>query len=118
MYGGVASWTGHLLNFLYPPQCAVCSDRFGLETGHRVCARCLARVEKIPEPICSICGGPRQTAALKETTARVKQFLDDAFYSLDGKSAERAAQSLIELMNRDKSPVSTAASTTTANPES
>lgn len=58
---------GYVVNFLYPPRCAVCATRFGLEAGHRVCAECLARAEKLPEPICSICGGPLESAAGAQT---------------------------------------------------
>jgi ComF family protein len=52
----------HVANFLYPPRCAVCGDRFGLESRRCVCEPCLARVEKIPAPICAICGAPMQSA--------------------------------------------------------
>jgi ComF family protein len=54
----------HFANLLYPPRCAVCGDRFGLEAERRVCARCLSRTEKIAQPICSICGAPMQSATL------------------------------------------------------
>jgi len=52
----------HVANFLYPPRCAVCGDRFGLEAARRVCERCLSRVEKIAPPICSICGAPMESS--------------------------------------------------------
>jgi ComF family protein len=63
---GVDEALRHVANFLYPPRCAVCGDRFGLETERRVCELCLARVERILEPICSICGAPMQSAAAAE----------------------------------------------------
>jgi ComF family protein len=53
----------HVANFLYPPRCAVCGDRFDLAAARRVCARCLSRVEKITHPICSICGAPMEAGA-------------------------------------------------------
>jgi len=59
---GVDEALRHVANFLYPPRCAVCGDRFGLEAARRVCEPCLARVEKIPQPICAICGAPMQSA--------------------------------------------------------
>jgi ComF family protein len=52
----------HVMNFLYPPRCAACGERFDLDAEHRVCAVCLARVERLPEPLCSICGGPLESA--------------------------------------------------------
>jgi len=52
----------HVANFLYPPRCAVCGDRFDLAAAHRVCRPCLARVERIAHPICSICGAPMESS--------------------------------------------------------
>ena len=52
----------HVANFLYPPKCAVCGDRFGLAAARRVCERCLSRVEKIAHPICLICGAPMESS--------------------------------------------------------
>ncbi|HEY6418050.1 MAG TPA: ComF family protein [Candidatus Binataceae bacterium] len=49
---------GQLVNFLYPPRCAACGARFGLDDGRRVCGDCLARMERLPEPLCVVCGGP------------------------------------------------------------
>ncbi len=51
-----------ILNFLYPPQCAACGAGFGLDANTRVCAACLAKVEPLPAPLCSICGGPVESA--------------------------------------------------------
>ena len=59
---GVDAALRHVANFLYPPRCAVCGDRFSLETKRRVCELCLSRAEKIPEPICAICGAPMESA--------------------------------------------------------
>jgi ComF family protein len=66
---GVDAVLTHVTNFLYPPRCAVCGDRFGLAAEGRVCATCLARVEKIRAPICAICGGPMQSANANSATA-------------------------------------------------
>src|SRR5713226_4925451 len=52
-----------VLNFLYPPRCAACGERFALHDGRRVCARCVARIERMPEPRCEICGGPIESVA-------------------------------------------------------
>ena len=52
-----------VLDFLYPPRCAACGAPLASETGRRVCARCVARVEHLPEPRCQICGGPLESAA-------------------------------------------------------
>lgn len=48
----------YLVNFLYPPRCAACEARMPIEARNRVCARCLARVERLAEPLCAKCGTP------------------------------------------------------------
>jgi len=50
-----------ILNFLYPPDCAVCSRPQPLDSRRRVCAGCLASIERITEPFCSRCGAPIAT---------------------------------------------------------
>jgi len=50
-----------VLNFLYPPRCAGCGEKFALHDGRRVCARCVAKVEQMPSPRCEICGGPLES---------------------------------------------------------
>ncbi len=52
-----------VVNFLYPPRCAACGERFALHDGRRVCARCVGRVERMPAPRCEICGGPIESVA-------------------------------------------------------
>jgi ComF family protein len=52
-----------VLNFLYPPRCAACGEKFALHEGRRVCARCVARVERMPTECCEICGGPLESVA-------------------------------------------------------
>lgn len=47
-----------VLDFLYPPRCAACGTPLAAESERRVCARCVLRVERMPEPRCEICGGP------------------------------------------------------------
>lgn len=53
-----------VLDFLYPPRCAACGTPLASEAAQqkRVCARCVARVERMPEPRCEICGGPLESA--------------------------------------------------------
>jgi ComF family protein len=48
----------YLINFVYPPRCAACDRRLPLETTHRVCADCLAAVERLHDPLCMVCGVP------------------------------------------------------------
>ena len=48
----------YLINFVYPPRCAACERRLALETTRRVCADCLAAVERLHEPLCMVCGVP------------------------------------------------------------
>lgn len=56
-----------VLDFLYPPRCAACEAPLASEAGRRVCARCVARVEQLPDPRCEICGGPLESAANEGT---------------------------------------------------
>ncbi len=53
-----------VLDFLYPPRCAACGIRLASEAGprKRVCARCVVRAERMPEPRCHVCGGPLESA--------------------------------------------------------
>jgi len=53
-----------VLDFLYPPRCAACGTPLASEAGQqkRVCARCVARIERMPEPRCEVCGGPLESA--------------------------------------------------------
>lgn len=46
----------YLLNFLYPPRCAVCETALPIDTTRRVCAPCLGAVEPLRPPLCIICG--------------------------------------------------------------
>jgi ComF family protein len=48
----------YLLNFIFPPRCAGCFARFPISETRRVCAVCLAGVERLREPWCAICGIP------------------------------------------------------------
>ncbi|MGA2410037.1 MAG: ComF family protein [Candidatus Binataceae bacterium] len=51
----------YLINFLYPPRCAACARRFPPDAARRVCAACIARIERLPEPLCAVCGIPLST---------------------------------------------------------
>jgi ComF family protein len=48
----------YLINFVYPPRCAACARRLPLESDRRVCAECLAGIERLSEPLCAVCGIP------------------------------------------------------------
>ncbi len=48
----------YLLNFLYPPRCAVCGAGLPIDTTRRVCAPCLGAVEPLRAPLCILCGAP------------------------------------------------------------
>ncbi len=51
---------GHIgqkaLQLLYPPYCVVC--RAAAESGHHLCAKCLASAPKVAEPFCESCSTP------------------------------------------------------------
>jgi len=48
----------YLVNFVFPPRCAACARRMPLATARRVCAECIARIERLREPLCAVCGIP------------------------------------------------------------
>jgi len=52
-----------ILDFLYPPRCTACGTPFASGTGQRVCDRCVAGIELVPNPRCEVCGGPLESAA-------------------------------------------------------
>jgi ComF family protein len=52
----------YLINFLYPPRCAACEQRFAPDARQRVCAGCIGRIEPLPEPLCAVCGVPIASA--------------------------------------------------------
>ena len=61
------SAVAQVLDFLYPPRCAACGAALSADGGHRVCARCVAQVERLPDPRCEVCGGPLESAANDST---------------------------------------------------
>ncbi|HYL59039.1 MAG TPA: ComF family protein [Candidatus Acidoferrales bacterium] len=50
-----------VLNFLYPPRCMACRAQLAMHESRRVCARCLAGVERMPNVCCTVCGGPLES---------------------------------------------------------
>ena len=53
----------YLINFLYPPHCAGCDHRLPLAEARRLCCGCIAKVERLPEPLCAVCGMPIAAAS-------------------------------------------------------
>jgi ComF family protein len=48
----------YLLNFIYPPRCAVCGIGMPIDTSRRVCLSCLKAVESLTGAVCAVCGIP------------------------------------------------------------
>jgi ComF family protein len=46
----------YLVNFFYPPRCAACEVRLGSGAVRRLCAECLAHIDRMPEAVCDVCG--------------------------------------------------------------
>jgi ComF family protein len=46
----------YLVNFFYPPRCAACNVRLGSGAVRRLCAECLAHIDRMPEAVCDVCG--------------------------------------------------------------
>jgi ComF family protein len=53
----------YLVNFFYPPRCAGCDRRLSISAGWRLCDGCRAKVERLPEPLCAVCGVPLETVS-------------------------------------------------------
>jgi ComF family protein len=47
-----------VLNFFYPPRCAVCEAPQPLDADRNVCLPCRESIERITQPFCSRCGVP------------------------------------------------------------
>src|SRR5579863_4109773 len=58
----MASMLAEIANFVYPPRCAGCGVRFGIESRRRMCQACLTMIGALDEPLCAICGGPLEPA--------------------------------------------------------
>ena len=52
----------YLINFVYPPRCAACGARMGLDATAKICQPCFELIERVPEPIYQVCGVPLQLA--------------------------------------------------------
>ncbi|HZO83036.1 MAG TPA: ComF family protein [Candidatus Binataceae bacterium] len=48
----------YLLNFVYPPRCAMCGVSMPIDSARRLCARCLAGIEPLAGALCDVCGTP------------------------------------------------------------
>jgi ComF family protein len=59
----------YLVNFFYPPRCAACDMRLRTDTIQRLCAGCYARIDRMPTPVCEICGVPVATKPPDSTAA-------------------------------------------------
>src|SRR5215469_11085088 len=53
----------YLINFVYPPRCAACGVRMGLDATRKICEPCIQLIERVPEPMCQVCGVPLQPAS-------------------------------------------------------
>src|SRR5438105_1691692 len=56
------------LNFLFPPRCAGCDVLMPIESSARICARCMAAIERLREPLCVRCGIPLQSWEARDPT--------------------------------------------------
>jgi predicted amidophosphoribosyltransferase len=53
-----AQMLNYLINFFYPPRCAACEVRLGSGAVRHLCGECHAQIDRIPDPLCDICGVP------------------------------------------------------------
>src|SRR5450631_3722606 len=48
----------YLVNFFFPPRCAACDARLGSGAARRLCFDCHAHIDRMPDPLCDVCGVP------------------------------------------------------------
>ncbi len=68
----------YLVNFLYPPHCAACNVRLAVDSSRRLCARCRASVDPMPEALCEVCGTPLVASGFGARNANGADSSDDA----------------------------------------
>ena len=69
----------YLLNFIYPPRCAVCGIGMPIDAAHRVCPPCLSAIEPLAGRLCVVCGIP--LGASGDERCRQCRFAPPAFDS-------------------------------------
>jgi ComF family protein len=50
----------YFINFVYPPRCVACGTRMSIDTTGKICDPCIELIDRLPEPICQVCGVPLQ----------------------------------------------------------
>lgn len=53
-----AAMVRYLLNFIYPPRCAICRNGMPIDTARRVCPSCLSAIAPLAGRLCAVCGMP------------------------------------------------------------
>jgi ComF family protein len=77
-----------LIDSLFPPGCLLCSSTEKVEDG--VCNDCKIQMDKVPEPVCDICGQPLGTSGICLTCLSITPFFDKIVtaYKFEGKTKE------------------------------
>jgi ComF family protein len=77
-----------LFDSMFPPGCLLCSSNEKVKEG--VCNECKIQMDKVPEPVCDICGQPLGTSGVCLTCLSITPFFDKivATYKFEGKTKE------------------------------
>ena len=62
-----------VLNFLIPLRCAGCGTFMPAQSAHRLCAACLASLQRPQEPLCHTCGLPLRPSAAGQLCIRCSE---------------------------------------------
>ena len=102
----VVTMLHYLLNFLYPPRCAVCDTGLPIDATRRVCAPCISAIEPLLPPLCRLCGTPLGAATTVEDRCGHCQATPPAFDSARAITRYRAdkdgASPVATLLRRHK----------------
>ena len=55
-----------IINFIFPPTCAVCGEPFNAKKEAAICHHCISQIRYIESPMCSKCGKPFYAEVLKD----------------------------------------------------
>ena len=62
---------GWLFDWLYPPRCRACAERFYGPDAEYFCANCWRRIQLVGHPMCNFCGRPFPDASSDDHTCGV-----------------------------------------------
>ena len=62
------------INFLYPTQCRICKNHFGIETVPYMCDKCWGNIDFVERPWCDLCGLPKTDGTCDKCNTKPPRF--------------------------------------------